>query len=587
MDSILDKLNKDGPLFHNHWRGGLISWNSNMNLLQAMEGCLKPGLRTMEIGSGFSTIVFAHTECVHTCITPVQEEVDRIKNYCGASGISLEKTDFLVGESFSFLPSFAAGGFDFIFIDGAHRFPFPIVDWFFCAILLKDSGLVVINDTDIISGHILLRFMLNDHHWEAVDVRENFGIFKKLRGHDYPDDWKGQPFGMHKIDGPVDLLDAFYPKDRRILSAAVSPSRKDSLKETPRKSLTNAAQLLPMNVVICTYNRAAYLARTLLSLEAQTLDRRDFEVVVIDDGSSDTTRAVAESFRERLPLRYFFQKNAGLASAKNHGIYVSRGWILFFMDDDDIAMPTLLEEHLETHQHYPEENYSVLNYTTWADDIPLLPLMHFVTEIGCFMFSYPHIKHGQILDYTYFWGGRSSCKRSFLIEHGVFDSVFRFGCEDIELGFRLSPYGLKVVYNTRAVSKMIRVVTFDDFCKRLMKQGRSQYVFSQLHDDPRVHQWAEIPGSEAAWAAIRPVFDAKLASARSLDEIAAKRLELKLDLDQLTRRLLYEAYWWAFRACKIKGIAEAREEMQKEEVQEKGASKKTICSSSPCIRKRQ
>src|SRR5208283_4515274 len=149
MDSILDKLNKDCPPFHNDWRGGLISWNSNMNLLQAMEGYLAPGMRTMEIGSGYTTIVFAHTECVHTCITPVQEEVDRIKNYCGASGISLGKTDFLVGGSVSFLPSFAAGGFDFIFIDGARRCPFPVVDWFFSAVLLKDSGLVVINDTDI------------------------------------------------------------------------------------------------------------------------------------------------------------------------------------------------------------------------------------------------------------------------------------------------------------------------------------------------------------------------------------------------------------------------------------------------------
>src|SRR5208283_5744951 len=124
---------------------------------------------------------------------------------------------------------------------------------------LKDSGLVVINDTDIISGHILLRFMLNDHHWEAVDVRENFGIFKKLRGHDYPDDWKGQPFGTHKIEGSADLLDTFYPKERPILRVAVSSSRKDPSKETPRKRLTDAAESLLMSVVICTYNRAAYL----------------------------------------------------------------------------------------------------------------------------------------------------------------------------------------------------------------------------------------------------------------------------------------------------------------------------------------
>ena len=75
---------------------------------------------------------------------------------------------------------------------------------------------------------------------------------------------------------------------------------------------------------------------------------------------------------------------------------------------------------------------------------------------GLLLFSYPNLKHGDVLDYTYFWGGCSSCKRKFLIEYGVFNPVFRFGCEDIELAYRLSKSNLKVVYNARAVSTMVR-----------------------------------------------------------------------------------------------------------------------------------
>jgi glycosyltransferase involved in cell wall biosynthesis len=315
---------------------------------------------------------------------------------------------------------------------------------------------------------------------------------------------------------------------------------------------------LPVSVVICTYNRAELLRMTLDSLAGQTLGRDKYEIIVIDDGSSDGTRQCVESFADRLPIKYFFQKNAGLASAKNHGIFAARGEILFFMDDDDIAAPTLLEEHIKTHERYSDAHYAVLNYTTWAPGLEVTPLMHFITEVGCFLFSYPYIKHGDVLDYTNFWGGRSSCKRSFLIEHGVFNAIFRFGCEDIELGYRLSKHGLKVIYNSKAVSYMTRPVDFDDFCARLLKQGRSQYVFSSLHDDPAVHHWAEVVGWEEKWTKIKKFYEAKKNSAKGLDKIANTKLHLNLGLDDTTRKLLYNAYWWVFRACKLKGIAEAR-----------------------------
>jgi MoaA/NifB/PqqE/SkfB family radical SAM enzyme/GT2 family glycosyltransferase len=320
---------------------------------------------------------------------------------------------------------------------------------------------------------------------------------------------------------------------------------------------------LPLSVVICTFNRAELLAKTLGSLVGQTLDKGQYEVIVIDDGSSDTTRECVESFTRILPVRYFFQKNAGLASARNHGIYTARGQIIFFMDDDDVASASLLEEHLATHRKFPGENYAVLNYTTWASDLTVTPLMHFIAEVGCFLFSYPYIKDGDVLDYTYFWGGRSSCKRSFLIEHGVFNPVFRFGCEDIELGYRLSHHGLKIIYNSRAVSYMNRAVGFDDFCGRLVKQGNSQYLFTMLHDDPGVQKWAEVSGASDTWEKIGPVYGAKLNTARGLDNIANARLKLNLGLDDLTLRLLHNSYWWAFRASKMKGIAEGREKCRR------------------------
>ena len=321
-----------------------------------------------------------------------------------------------------------------------------------------------------------------------------------------------------------------------------------------------------LSVVICTYNRAVLLSKVLESLCAQTLDTRDFEVVIINDGSVDETKAVSESYASRLPLRYFYQRNAGLASGKNHGLFASRGDIVLFLDDDDIAAESLLEEHLKTHTNFPAEHYAVLGHTALGKDISGDPLMHFVTEVGCFLFSYPSLKHGDVLDYTYFWGGRSSCKRSLLLEFGVFNPVFRFGCEDIELGYRLSRQGLRVVYNKHALTQTIRKIEFDGFCNRLERQGASNYVYSQLHPEPEIQQWTERKDSERNWKLLRPHSEAIIRSARHLNVITNLKLSSGVELDEETRGLLYQAYWAAFKISKIKGMIEKKEILEKLEV---------------------
>lgn len=309
-----------------------------------------------------------------------------------------------------------------------------------------------------------------------------------------------------------------------------------------------------LSVVICTYNRAALLDKALGSLCKQTLPAHDFEVLIINDGSVDNTELVAAFYAAKLPLRHVYQRNAGLASAKNHGLFACRGDIVLFLDDDDIAAETLLEEHVKTHVEFPADHFAVLGYTGLSEEIRGNPLMHFVTEVGCFLFSYPSLKHGDALDYTYFWGGRSSCKRSLLLEFGVFNPIFRFGAEDIELGYRLSRAGLQVIYNKNAVSYTIRKIDFDAFCHRLERQGASSYVCSQIHPLPEIQRWAGTVDSEQSWAMIDGHFEAIIKSARCLDSIANLKLAAGLGLDEETRDLLYGAYWAAFKACKVKGI---------------------------------
>jgi len=316
-----------------------------------------------------------------------------------------------------------------------------------------------------------------------------------------------------------------------------------------------------LTAVVCTLNRADLLGQMLGSLCEQTLEPSWFEVVVVDDGSEDHSREVVRAFETRLPLRYSYQRNAGLASARNHGIFLSRGELLLFLDDDDVADPGLLEAHVVAHRTHPSSSIGILGHTRLAPALVADPLMHFVTEVGCFLFSYGTLEAGALLDFGHFWGGRSSCKRSFLIDNGVFNPIFRFGCEDIELAFRLSRYGFKVVYEPRAVLAMVRGVGFDDFCRRLWRQGQSNLVFSRIHDSPEVRRWTEVREAAEGWSRFGAAYDVVMHSARELDRIVRKRMDAELAIPPEERALLHRAYWAAFRASKFKGIVEKAREM--------------------------
>jgi glycosyltransferase involved in cell wall biosynthesis len=327
-----------------------------------------------------------------------------------------------------------------------------------------------------------------------------------------------------------------------------------------------------LSAVVCTHDRAELLRRALESLCHQTLAVDEFEVVLVDDGSSDATRDVALSFRSRLPIRYAFQRNAGLAAARNLGVFMAHGEVLLFLDDDDLADPGLLEAHVHAHRCRPEPEVAVLGYTKLAPELVSDPLMHFVTQVGCLMFTYPAIPRGKLLDFTYFWGGRTSCKRSLLLDHGVFNPVFRFGCEDIELAFRLSRHGLKVLYEPAAVSTMVRGMSFEDFCRRMERQGRSNFVFSRLHRDDVVQRWTEVPGAGEAWRRLGPVYELLRRTGRELDRVARMRLEEGLGLDGIDAELLYRSYWAAFQASRVKGIVEKASESGDDLVARRAAS---------------
>jgi Glycosyltransferases involved in cell wall biogenesis len=91
-----------------------------------------------------------------------------------------------------------------------------------------------------------------------------------------------------------------------------------------------------LSIVVPTYNRLPMLLRVLAALEEQR-DAPDFEVIVIDDGSSDATAATMEAHTaRRYPLIFRSQKNAGPGRARNAGVLLARGTFIVFIGDDTV-----------------------------------------------------------------------------------------------------------------------------------------------------------------------------------------------------------------------------------------------------------
>ena len=301
-----------------------------------------------------------------------------------------------------------------------------------------------------------------------------------------------------------------------------------------------------LSVVIATYRRRDLLAQCLDSFVTQDMPGGAFELVVVDDGSGDgATIDVVRRYEDRLQITALTIDHAGRAAAKNVGILAAQADLVLLFDDDDIATPDLVARHLAAHGSHPAQELAVLGRTTWAPALEVSPVMHFVTDVGMLLFSYPKIAAGELLDFRYFWEGRVSCKRSFLLTNGLHDQRLEYTI-DIELAHRLDAAGLKVVYVPEALSHMVRPVTVADFAERCRAKGRAARQFSQLHPSPEVRAYCRIDEAEEGYPRLAGSLEADLETVEALEASAGP---VRADLDR--------AYERVFRAHTYKGIMEA------------------------------
>lgn len=112
-------------------------------------------------------------------------------------------------------------------------------------------------------------------------------------------------------------------------------------------ALTSMSTPPQITGVICTHNRERYLERCILSLLHQSLDEKDYEILVVDNGSTDKTRYICDKFKGEKKFRYVFEPVLGLSSARNRGWQAAKGRYVGYLDDDAVADRTWFESALK------------------------------------------------------------------------------------------------------------------------------------------------------------------------------------------------------------------------------------------------
>lgn len=198
-----------------------------------------------------------------------------------------------------------------------------------------------------------------------------------------------------------------------------------------------------VSVIVPAYNTTAFICEALDSAFAQTY--RNFEVIVVNDGSPDTEameRAIAP-YRHR--IQYFKQDNRGLAGARNTGIRHARGEYLAFLDSDDRWLPDFLASQLKLFEEVPSPDM-VYSDAEYFGDSPLAGkrYMQVCPSDGCVSMESLITETCQIF-------GSCVSRKQVVIDAGFFDEDFRCG-EDYDLWLRVLYRGGRIAYHRKVLT---------------------------------------------------------------------------------------------------------------------------------------
>ncbi len=276
---------------------------------------------------------------------------------------------------------------------------------------------------------------------------------------------------------------------------------------------SNPAGVPVVSVIIPAYNTAPYIAETLASALEQTY--RDYELIVINDGSPDSPdleKAIAP-FRDRIV--YITQQNGGGSRARNNGIHHARGEYLAFLDSDDCWLPEYLASQMDFFARNPYLDVVYCDASYFGD-----PAFSGKTYMQIYPSRGPVALKSLVQSDSNLIMSCTIVRKSLAMEVGLFDESLR-GCEDYDLWLRLAHHGARFGYQTKVLGRY-----------RLRREGFTRDPIAVMNRLQTIYE--KVIRTEGIDGAVRRVVQ------EQLDYVRARR-DLEFGKKQLSDGNFYQA----------------------------------------------
>jgi GT2 family glycosyltransferase/peptidoglycan/xylan/chitin deacetylase (PgdA/CDA1 family) len=243
---------------------------------------------------------------------------------------------------------------------------------------------------------------------------------------------------------------------------------------------------MKLSVIIPTYNRRKLLEDTLAALTRQDLAPSEFEVIVVNDGSSDDTESFLARANPPFRFSYVTQRNAGQAAARNTGMRVARGDVLVFLDDDIVAARQLLSVHAAAHDRH--ENVvafgPVVARESLARDTAGRLVRSYYNDL-----VYAPLRNGRTPDWPLHAriGPNTSIRRDLLVHVGGFDEEFATAHEDAELGLRVWCAGARFRFLPDAEAEHTCLKSEEQLLDEAAPSGSAEWKLCRKYPSYRPH----------------------------------------------------------------------------------------------------
>jgi GT2 family glycosyltransferase len=228
---------------------------------------------------------------------------------------------------------------------------------------------------------------------------------------------------------------------------------------------------MTFSVIVPTYNRVSLLKNTLNSLFRQ--DFSDFEIIVVNDVSTDSTDEYMKSIAAEKNIQYLQHENRGLAATRDAGLKIARGTYIAFTDDDCVLPENWLSQ---LYTIFREQHAVCIGGSCVTGN----PENHFAEANDMMQNYFKQVGNKPSSTVPFFTGNNVAYTRAVLEQVGGPDKRFRMGAEDRDLLFRVARTGGRIVYAPSIAIQHFNDSTFRSFVRHQFEFGEGSFSYYHL-----------------------------------------------------------------------------------------------------------